>query len=139
MATINITTSMGTININNNTEQTINPNTELLNNNPQNVYIPTKVCSTCHTIKYITEFQKRKEAPDGYRSQCKNCLHNHNKEYMKENKDQIVKYKKEYYQQHKHKINEQLKEYREQHKDSKAAYMKNYNKKIKIKKRISTK
>ena len=64
MTTINITNT-GTINIYNNNEQTINPNTELLNNQ-SNVYIPTKVCSTCRTIKYITEFSKRKVNRDGY-------------------------------------------------------------------------
>ena len=56
MTTNNITTSTVTINNYNNTEQTINPNTELLNNKTPNVYIPIKICITCRTIKYVTEF-----------------------------------------------------------------------------------
>ena len=68
--TNNITTSTVTINNYNNTEQIINPNTELLNNNPLNVYIPTKVCNTCRIIKYVTEFYKDKSIKDGYHSQC---------------------------------------------------------------------
>ena len=60
MTTVNITTSTTTINIYNNTDQTIKRNTELLDNNPLNVYIPTKVCNICRTIKYVTEFNKDK-------------------------------------------------------------------------------
>ena len=51
MTTVNITTSTGTSNINNNTDQTLNPN----------MYIPTKVCSKCRTIKQLTEFYKNKK------------------------------------------------------------------------------
>ena len=83
MTTTNNITNTGTINIYNNIDQTINPNTELLNHNPSNVHIPTKVCSNCNTSKYITEFNKRKEAPDGHRGQCKNCENNRFKEYRK--------------------------------------------------------
>ena len=53
MTTLNIPTFTGTININNNTDKTINSNPELLNNQ-SNVYIPTKVCDACRTIKNIT-------------------------------------------------------------------------------------
>ena len=59
------TTNIGTINIYNNSYQTITPNTKLLENNSSNIYIPTKICSNCNISKYITEFNKRKEAPDG--------------------------------------------------------------------------
>ena len=81
--TTNYITNTGTINIYNNTEQIINQNPELLDNNSSNVHIPIKVCSKCNTSKYITEFNKRKEAPDGYRGQCKNCQNNRLKEYRK--------------------------------------------------------
>ena len=70
--TNNITTSTVNMNIYNNTDQTINPNK----------YIPTKVCSICRTIKYITEFHKRKTAHDGYQNQCKNCLNNRKKKIL---------------------------------------------------------
>ena len=73
MTTTNNITNTGTINIYNNTDTTINSNPELLNNHSPNVYIPIKVCSKCNSSKYITEFNKRKEAPDGYRGTCKTC------------------------------------------------------------------
>ena len=63
MTTVNITTSTNTININNNKDQNMNPN----------MYIHTKVCKTCRTVKYVTEFYKEKGRNDGYQSVCKNC------------------------------------------------------------------
>ena len=86
--TINIATSTGTININNNTDKPITSNIRLLNNSP-NVYIPTKVCNTCRTIKCVTEFYKDKSKKDGYHSQCKICNDNRKQIYLEENKDQI--------------------------------------------------
>ena len=79
-ATNNITTSTLNMNIYNNTEQTINSS---------NVYIPTKVCSICSTIKYITEFNKRKTSRDGYQNQCKNCIDNRRKEHFELITDEI--------------------------------------------------
>ena len=54
----NITTSTTNINIYNNSDNTINPNSELLNHNSRNICILTKVCKTCRTIKYITDLYK---------------------------------------------------------------------------------
>ena len=68
--TNNITTSTVTMNIYNNPYQTITPNIKLLNNNSQTIYIFTKVCKTCRTIKYVTEFYKDKKCRDGYHTQC---------------------------------------------------------------------
>ena len=73
MTTVNITTSTTSININNNTKQTINPAT----------YIPTKAFKRCNTIKLITEFKKSKTARNGYLNQCKTCKNNRQKEYHK--------------------------------------------------------
>ena len=50
--TNNITTTTINLNIYNNTDQTINPN----------MYIPTKVCKTCRTIKQLIEFYKHKDS-----------------------------------------------------------------------------
>ena len=124
MTTVNITTSTGAININNNTDQTINPNPELLNNKPSNVYIPTKVCKTCRTIKYITEFYKDKSRYDGYSYICTTCKSKYNKEYLKEYYEQNKEKLKEYNKEHSKEFNktnrdtilERHKEYREQKK-----------------------
>ena len=107
MTTVNITTSTDTININNNTDQTINPNT----------CIPTKVCKTCRIIKYITEFHKDKSISDGYKNQCKNCISNRYKEYNTKHKDDLIKYRKEYNEANKDIISQKCKEYYKINKD----------------------
>ena len=71
-----ITTSTTTIKIYSNTDKTINPSQNLLNNNQSNGFIAIKVWSKYNTNKYIKHFQNRKEAADGYQSQCKNCQNN---------------------------------------------------------------
>ena len=103
-----------------NIDQTITPNTELLNNNPLNVYIPTKVCNTCRIIKYITEFYKNKTKYNGYNSQCKTCESQYKntfynkdkqKEYRELNKYRIAERKKEYNQLNRDKINDYRRTY----------------------------
>ena len=32
-----------------------------------------KTCVTCKNTKYLSEFYKRKDSPDGYRNDCKDC------------------------------------------------------------------
>ena len=83
-STNNITTSTTTINIYNNSDQIINPNT----------YIPTKACNRCRIIKQLTEFSKHKQSRDGYLNKCKDCADNLRKEYVKENKERISNCKK---------------------------------------------
>ena len=56
MTKVNITTSTVTI------------------NNYTSTYIPTKVCSTCPTIKYVTEYNKNKVKYDIYKNQCEDLL-----------------------------------------------------------------
>ena len=75
------------MNIYNNTDQIINPN----------MYIPTKVCSKCRTIKYITVFNKRKTTRDGYIYTCRNCINNRHKEYYDTIKNDINQPEIEYY------------------------------------------
>ena len=136
--TNNITTSTVNMNIYNNTDQPINPDTELLNNNPSNVYIPTKICNACRTIKYVTEFYKDKSKRDGYHSQCKNCHNNRQKEYYVTNKDKIATKGYEYRENNKEKLKEdkikyyqnnkdKIKENKEKNKDKLIEQRKEYN------------
>jgi len=50
----------------------------------------------CNEIKPLSEFGKRKDSPDGYRNQCKDCRKKYEKQWMDENKEYIKKYKKQY-------------------------------------------
>ena len=84
--TNNITSSIVTINIYNNTDKTINPN----------IYIPTKVCNKCCTSKQLTEFHKIQSCNDGYKNQCKSCAAEYRKKSYNINKDTISQNRKEY-------------------------------------------
>ena len=99
--TNNITTSTINMNIYNNTEQTIDPN----------MYIPTKVCKICRTIKKVTEFYKCKTIRDGYLNKCIDCVNNLRRDDVNENKDKIVKQQKEYHEKNKIIESEQRKKY----------------------------
>ena len=44
-----------------------------------------KICSKCKEVKQISEFYKRSDRPFGYRSQCKKCTLNKQKEHRKKN------------------------------------------------------
>lgn len=46
-----------------------------------------RVCKGCSEAKPFTEFHKDKNAPDGYRAQCKTCRTSFMKDYYKANED----------------------------------------------------
>ena len=129
MTTTNyITYSTMNMNIYNNIDQTITPKPELLNKNSPNICIPTKVCKTYRTIKYITEFYKNKSRYDGYPYICKICNKLQKQEYVERNKDKVAERKNKYYEQNKNKILKNNKEYYELHKDKLTEYQKEYRK-----------
>jgi len=70
-----------------------------------------KTCTKCKQLKSFTEFHKRKDCKDGYRSRCKNCRNEDNrkyhhstpelqkareKRYRKSNSDKVRKAKRKY-------------------------------------------
>ena len=112
MTTTNNITNTGTINIYNNTDQTIN----------SNMYIPIKACNRCHSNKQLTEFRKSKSCHDGYRNQCKSCETEYNKKYYDTNKDTLSQNRKEYHEKNKIRDSKQRKEYYKQNKIKEAEY-----------------
>ena len=73
-----------------------------------------KKCRICGEMKEVTEFHKKKEAPDGVRNECKVCVKDIQKKYKEapdfkekrkkydenrytEKKEEILEHKKEYY------------------------------------------
>lgn len=55
-----------------------------------------KKCSKCNEVKPYEEFQRRKDSKDGYRSQCKECFNNHQRNYYNKNKEHIRERNKKY-------------------------------------------
>ena len=50
-----------------------------------------KKCSTCKTVKDISEFNKNKSKNDGYNTICRECSKIKSKEYYTKNKDKHLK------------------------------------------------
>ena len=119
-----------------------------------------KVCNKCGINKDINEFSKYKvKGKEYYRSQCKKCRCDYQKEYNAKNKDEISiknkiyreknknklrEHSKKFYQEHKEEIKEYKKkneehykkwrkEYREKNKEHIKEYMKKYRKENKNK------
>ena len=55
-----------------------------------------KMCSNCKTEKPITEFYKRKDRTDSYRSQCKSCTNEKSRKYQLANPEQYAEYCRKY-------------------------------------------
>lgn len=83
----------------------------------------SKKCTSCNSIKSITEFHKYKRSSDGFRSKCKSCRkaeYELNSEHYKQkavenyikNSDKIKKYQKEYKKNHRALINKREREYK---------------------------
>jgi len=95
-----------------------------------------KICTKCKELKDLSEFYKRKNSIDGYRSACKECTLSTCSDYTKNNKKQVAKTKKEYHQNNRKKILEYQAKYRLENKDKCNAAVMNhyYNNKEKINK-----
>lgn len=104
-----------------------------------------KICSSCNISLELNtnNFYKDKSKKDGYRSSCKQCKKEHDKEYYKTNRDSKIEYQLQYEKDNREKISIYKKQYtkkyrknnlekeKQRHKDY---YIKN---KEKINKRIS--
>lgn len=84
----------------------------------------TKVCTVCGrefpaTLEY---FRKNKAGKYGLDTQCKECRAEKNRQWRKDNKDEIAEYNRQYYQEHKDKVTEYHRQYHQEHKDKIAEY-----------------
>ena len=48
-----------------------------------------KVCTGCNKEKSLTEYHKRRNAKDGFKSACKECRNAQSKKYYQENKEKV--------------------------------------------------
>lgn len=100
-----------------------------------------KTCIKCGCEKPATDeyFPKDKAMKDGFKSSCKVCKREYNKQYKAENKAQMIEYSKKNYQKNKEKIaiykqanKSRIDEYRKQHyienKEKIAMYSNKYRK-----------
>lgn len=88
--------------------------------------INKKVCSKCHKEKSITEFYKRASSLRSYCSQCKECMNNNNKKWLKDNDIKVKERTKKYREDNKEKIKELNKAWKNTHKAEVNEYKRNY-------------
>lgn len=81
-------------------------------------------CARCGIVKPVSEFSKGHNK-SGYKSYCKQCMH----EQYEADKERILKQHKEYYEENKEQYLQTCKEYREAHKEEKKEYFRDYYKK----------
>ena len=96
----------------------------------------TLICSKCLLEKKIENFAKRKDSPDGYRKQCRECRKGVIKQYRKNNKKKLYTYSKIYYEENKEKIDKYKKEYNTTNKEKmekvRKKYVKNNKEKLSL-------
>jgi len=76
-----------------------------------------KACTKCKKTKELTEFNKDKTKPDGYRSNCKECKSKTDKSYRKNNEDRIRQREKEFRKNNKEGEKRRRKRYYENNKE----------------------
>lgn len=68
-----------------------------------------KKCTKCHQEKDFSEFPKRKDSPDGYRTNCKSCKNSASRSWRHKNREACNKKQREiYYQTYKSKHHDQI-------------------------------
>lgn len=75
-----------------------------------------KVCSKCGEEKELSEFNFRSDSGK-YRNDCKTCKKHYNKDYYKNNSEEIIKNVKEYSDSNRDKKSEYIKQYYAQNRD----------------------
>lgn len=90
-------------------------------NNHKNIQ-RSKRCSKCNQSKSLSEFYKRRDSPDGYRSECKTCTLTHMRQYYQEHKPERQRYR----QENAVRIKAQKHEYNLKHADEIATYNRQY-------------
>lgn len=74
-----------------------------------------KRCSKCGLTKDTSEFSRDSRAKDGLRQQCKTCRCTYQKQYYKENTQEIAEYYKEWRKKNIDKLNKYSREWAKEH------------------------
>lgn len=90
--------------------------------------IYTKVCTKCRIEKPITEFNKDKSKPNGYKSACKSCEKEYRKKHNEDTKESRAEYNKQWREDNKESRAEYNKQYYDHNKETAKTYTKQYYK-----------
>lgn len=83
-----------------------------------------KQCKKCKQELPLDKFYKSKYTKDGYRSYCKECDKENNRDYYLKHRKDLIQKQKEYTEANKEKVKEYQKLYSNLHKEDKKAYFK---------------
>lgn len=50
----------------------------------------SKKCSTCKSVKKVTDFYSNRKSPDGLQARCKECFKESNKRYYSSNREKLL-------------------------------------------------
>jgi hypothetical protein len=64
-----------------------------------------KLCNVCETVKVVSEFYARKDAPDGYRNDCTECVLARSQSWYQGNQEYATAQAREYSRNNREKIN----------------------------------
>jgi len=97
--------------------------------------IPTKVCSTCHCDKVLSEFNHNRAMRDGYANVCRSCMKVYQSDFYSRNKEAKRAYGKTHYAENRERIRKRHLEYAITHKEqgkerSRRSYLKHKAKRL---------
>jgi len=87
-----------------------------------------KVCTGCNKEKSLTEYHKRRNAKDGFKSACKECRNAQSKKYYQENKEKVKATHKKWQKENPEKVKAYSKKYREENPEKEKARHKKWQK-----------
>lgn len=87
-----------------------------------------KRCTKCQQEKPLSEFYKRKDSKDGYRSHCKSCMGIYEKERYPSIKKDKQKQRQKYYEDNREKILQSNKDWLDSNKEKRRDYIRSYMK-----------
>ena len=98
-----------------------------------------KYCRICGKQKDLNDYHKKKDTPDGYRHECKECCKEIQKKYKNEPdyKEKRIEYDKKRYEEKREQILERKKEYHKENRDTILNKKKIYHNKPETKNRMS--
>ena len=78
---------------------------------------PTKTCTKCGKKKNTNEFHRHASSPDGLYPSCKDCVSDYNKLHRAEHRERLRQQDREYYRQNREQVRAGQKQYRLTHKE----------------------
>jgi len=94
--------------------------------NEEEILAGHKKCSTCKSIKKLSEYHRRKSIKSGYRSQCKSCISGKRSLHYQANRERILKKNNKYSRENKERRAIYHKQYSKDNREALSGYQKQH-------------